>query len=150
MRIRNTTSAKFARGILFSALLTSGAAQAAGITITHGWIRALPANVPSGGYFELSNDSGKRVVLTGAESSACGMLMLHKTDTESGMASMSDVTSIPVAVGGHVSFSPGSYHLMCMNPTAEIKPGNKVPVTLVFADGAKVTSEFVVRNATGR
>jgi len=63
---------------------------------------------------------------------------------------MSDVARIPVAVGAHVSFSPGGYHLMCMDPTAAINPGNKVAVTLVFADGTRVTSAFQVRTATGQ
>jgi copper(I)-binding protein len=130
-------------------LLFSGAAQAGGITITKGWIRAMPAGVPAGGYFELSNDTGHRIALTGAESPVCGMLMLHKTDTQSGMASMNDVPRIPIAVGAHVSFAPGGYHLMCMGPTVAVEPGNKVPVTLIFEDGTKVTNEFAVRHATG-
>lgn len=130
-------------------MLAATAADAGGINVTDGWFRALPANVPSGAYFNLTNDSGKRIDLVGASSPGCGMLMLHRTETAGGMASMSDVGSIPVAVGGHVSFSPGGLHLMCMDPTSAIKPGNKVPVTLVFGDGSKVTSDFVVRNAAG-
>ena len=136
--------------ILFAAsVLIAGAADADSLTVTDGWIRALPGKVPAGGYFTLSNDSGRRMALTGASSPACGMLMLHKTDTESGMASMNDVTAIPIAVGAHISFAPGGYHLMCMDPTTAIAPGNKVPVTLIFLDGTKVTTEFAVRNATG-
>ncbi len=133
-----------------SMLFLCGAAQAGGLTVSNGWIRALPANVPSGGYFTVSNDGGRRVVLTGASSPACAMLMLHKTDTAGGMASMRDVSSIPIAVGAEVRFSPGGLHLMCMQPTSAIKPGNKVPVTLVFEDGSKITSSFVVRDANGR
>ena len=136
--------------IFLAAALASGAVQAGGITVTGGWIRALPANVPAGGYFTLSNDSGKRIVLTGASSPGCGTLMLHKSDVSSGMANMSDVKTIPVAVGAHLSFAPGGYHLMCTDPSAAIKPGNKVPVTLVFADGTRVTSAFQVRTAAGR
>jgi len=134
----------------FSFFLSCSAAQAGGLTVTYGWIRALPSNVPSGGYFHLSNDSGRRVVLTGASSPACGMLMLHRSDMAGGMASMRDVSSIPVAAGAEVSFSPGGYHLMCMQPTAAVRPGNKISVTLVFEDGSKVTSDFVVRNANGQ
>lgn len=144
---------RFALALLACAILVSasgGIAHAGAVTVTGGWIRALPGNAPAGGYFTLTNDSGHRIVLTGAESPVCGMLMLHKTETESGMASMSGVTSIPIAVGGHVTFAPGGYHLMCMNPTAAVEPGNKVPVTLIFEDGTKVTSEFAVRGATGR
>ncbi|HTW33221.1 MAG TPA: copper chaperone PCu(A)C [Rhizomicrobium sp.] len=150
MRKSNIPFAQLARIVVLSSVLLGTAAQAGSVTVTDGWIRALPAKVPAGGYFTLANDSGRRMVLTGASSPACGMLMLHKTEKESGMASMSDVTSIPIAVGAHVSFAPGGYHLMCMDPTAAVQPGNKVPVTLIFSDGTKVTNEFVVRNATGR
>jgi periplasmic copper chaperone A len=150
MRIQTIHLAPLARAIAFASVLLGTAAQAGTVTVSNGWIRALPANVPSGGYFDLSNASGKTVVLTGASSPACGMLMLHKTDDAGGMSAMSDVKSIPVAPGGHLRFAPGGYHLMCMDATAAIKPGNKVPVTLVFADGAKITNTFEVRNATGR
>jgi copper(I)-binding protein len=138
----------FAKLAALSSALVAGSAEAGGIIITHGWIRALPSN--AGGYFSLSNDTGRRIVLTGAASPACGMLMLHRTKSSSGMSSMNDVETIAIAVGGHLDFAPGGYHLMCMDPTAAIKPGNKVPVTLVFADGAKVTSTFQVRHASGR
>jgi periplasmic copper chaperone A len=118
--------------------------------VSDAWIRALPSNVPSGGYFTLSNDSDRRVVLTGASSPACGMLMLHRTETAGGVASMADVPSISIAGGEHVSFAPGGYHLMCMDPTPAIRPGNSVAITLEFGGGAKVTANFKVRSATGR
>lgn len=150
MRNRKLIAARLAAAGLAASLFFCGAAQAGTVTIKDGWIRAMPADVPAGGYFTLVNDSGKRVVLTGASSPGCGMLMLHQTEMSGGMAGMSDIESIPVAVGGTLKFAPGGYHLMCMDPTAAIKPGNKVPVTLIFADGAKLTTEFVVRSATGR
>lgn len=149
MRTKLFRLARFARAIAGSTLLLCATAHAGTIAVTHGWIRALPAGIPSGGYFELANDTDKPIVLTGASSPACGMLMLHKTDDESGMAGMRDVATIPIAAGVHFSFAPGNYHLMCMNATSAIKPGNKVPVTLVFSGGVKITSEFEVRNATG-
>lgn len=127
-----------------------GAAQAGSITVNDGWIWAMPSNVSSGGYFLLTNGTGKRIVLVGASSPACGMLMLHKTETAGGMARMVEVPSIPIAVGAHLSFAPGGYHLMCMDPTPAIKPGNHVAVTLEFEGGTKVTTDFKVRSATGR
>jgi periplasmic copper chaperone A len=150
MRKRNLTIARLARILACSSVLVAGAAHAGGITVTGGWIRALPGTAPAGGYFLLTNDSGRRIVLTGASSPACGMLMLHKTKSRGGMSSMGDVEAIAIAVGGHLAFAPGGYHLMCTDPTPAIRPGNKVPVTLVFADGSKVTSDFEVRGATGR
>ncbi len=136
-------------GLLFSTI--AGAASAApALRIENPWIRALPGTVPSGGYFVLHNDGKAQVTLTGAESPACGMLMLHLSENQGGMSSMRHVDSIDVAPGGTLEFKQGSYHLMCMQPKPAIKPGAKVPVTLTFQDGAKITADFPVRDATGK
>ena len=135
--------------LLFSTV--AGAANAApALRIENPWIRALPGTVPSGGYFVLHNDGKAQVTLTGAESPACGMLMLHLSENQGGMSSMRHVDSIDVAPGGALEFKQGSYHLMCMQPKPAIKPGAKVPVTLTFQDGAKITADFPVRDATGK
>lgn len=126
------------------------AAVPAGVTVQDAWIRALPSSEPSGGYFTLHNGGMKPVVLTGAESPGCGMLMLHKSEDKGGMSTMTDVSEIPVAAGETLKFSPGGYHLMCMDAKPAIKPGATVPVTLSFKDGGKITVPFAVRNASGQ
>jgi copper(I)-binding protein len=78
----------------------------------------LPGSVPAGGYFILHNNGKAMVTLTGAQSPACGMLMLHLSENQGGMSSMRHVDSIDVAPGGTLEFKQGSYHLMCMQPGA--------------------------------
>ncbi len=131
-------------------LLSTANAFASPVTISDGWFRALPANLPSGGYFTLHNGGAAQVVLTGASSSACGTLMLHKSETMGGMAQMSDVVSVPIAPGATLTFAPGGYHLMCMNPTPAMKPGATVSVTLHFGGGVTMTTPFAVKNARGQ
>jgi copper(I)-binding protein len=63
---------------------------------------------------------------------------------------MDEVGSIEVAPHATLKFAPGGYHLMCMMPSAGLRPGGHVAVTLDFADGAKVTGDFVIRNAAGK
>jgi copper(I)-binding protein len=133
---------------VFSTIAT--AALAGGVTVTEGWFRALPTSSPSGAYFNLTNATGSAVTLTGAASPACGMLMLHRTESAGGMSSMQDMTTVSVAPGATIHFAPGGYHLMCMGTTAALKPGATVPVTLQFAGGSSVTVPFAVRNAAGR
>lgn len=136
--------------IVIAGLLFAAPACAAQVTISDAWIRALPAPSPSGGYFTMKNTSAADITLTGAKSPACGMLMLHLSKEMGGMSSMEDVTSVPVPAGGEVRFAPGGYHLMCMDPTAAIKPGGSVPVTFKFADKSEATANFAVRNAQGK
>lgn len=152
-----TESCRLFHGAATAAFLVaalSGASAAdsgpAGVSVRDGWMRALPSSVPSGGYFTLQNKSGKAVILTGANSPACGMLMLHKSEDKGGMSSMMDMAEVSVPAGGSVSFTPGSYHLMCMDTTPALKPGATVPVTLQFKSGKKLTVPFAVRNAAGK
>lgn len=125
-------------------------ADAADLTVSEAWIRALPPSVPSGGYFILRNSGGKPAVLTGAQSPACGMLMLHKSENHGGMGMMMDMDAVEVPAGGTVRFAPGGQHLMCMQAGPAIKPGSIVPVTLRFKDGSKLAANFQVRDARGR
>ena len=120
------------------------------VTVANSWFRALPANLPAGGYFELRNTGRWPVLLRGARSPACGMLMLHLSENNGGMSSMRHVDSIDVAPGGLLEFKQGGYHLMCMDPTAAMKPGASVAVMLKFADGSKVSTTFAVKNAKGQ
>lgn len=129
-------------------VVATGVARADGVTVSDAWIRALPPSVPSGGYFTLHNGTAKPVTLVTAQSPACGMLMLHRSNSMTGMSSMDDVREVIVPAGGTVKFAPGGYHLMCMEAT--VKPGQKIPVTLNFRGGTKMTATFAVRNAAGK
>jgi len=133
----------------YNFVVISGAAPAPVMVVTEAWIRALPAGLPDGGYFTMKNPTAKAVTLSGASSDSCGMLMLHRSETMSGMSSMSDVTTVDVPAGATVKFAPGGYHLMCMNPAAAIKAGGKFTVRLEFADGTSMPVEFAVRGANG-
>jgi hypothetical protein len=125
-------------------------AKAAPLSLSDGWIRLLPGALPAAGYFTLHNAGNAKVVLTGADTPACGMLMLHKSEDKGGMSSMQDVKSVAVPGGGEVQFAPGGYHLMCMDPKPVLKLGASVPVTLSFQGAPPLTARFDVRGATGK
>ena len=125
-------------------------ASAAEVTVSGGWFRALPAGLPAGGYFTLHNDTDAAVTLISASSSACGMVMLHESVSTGGMEQMKMVDKVPVPAHGTFEFKHGGYNLMCMKPTAAMKPGAKVPVVLEFAGGDKLGVNFAVKNAKGQ
>jgi len=138
--------------IALAVLLTGAGVMpaSAGVSVSDAWIRALPASSPSGGYFTLHNDGKSAETLVSAASPACGMLMLHQSENKGGMSAMHEVTGVDVAPGATLRFEPGSYHLMCMGAKPAIRPGAKVPVTLVFKSGEKLTVNFAVRDAAGK
>ena len=136
--------------VLALALALCGAASAAKVTVSDAWIRALPAHLPAAGYFTAQNNGRHDVDITGAETLACGMLMLHLSSDEKGMGSMSEVPKVTVPAGGAVKFAPGGYHLMCTDPKPALRPGRTVPVALHFSDGTSMVVHFAVRDARGR
>ncbi len=122
-------------------------AQTPDLTITSPWMRYLLPTLPAAGYLTVHNNSAAPEILTGASSPACGMLMLHESENNSGMAMMMDVPTITIPPGGSVSFAPGGYHLMCMTP--RMKLGDKINVTLNFQSGARASTTVLVYGATG-
>ena len=140
------------RPALLLLLLTAPGALAApaSLTISHAWIRYITPTLPAAGYFTLANNTDHVVTLDGATSPDCGQLMLHQSIVQNGTAKMQMVSSIPVLSHGSVTFSPGAYHLMCMSPSAVMKPGQTVPITLHFLGGASLDATFPVRTATGK
>jgi hypothetical protein len=129
-------------------LAAAAPAFAADITVEQPSMRFIIKARPAAGYFTLNNATAKPVELTGASSSACGMLMLHQSTQEKGVEKMRMVDKVPVPAHGTVSFAPGGYHLMCMNPKMNV--GDTVPVTLTFAGGEKVTAQFPVKGPGGQ
>lgn len=129
---------------------TAGYAAEPGLTVADGWMRVVIAGRPAAGYFTLRNDGAAPRVLNGARSPACGSLMLHRSTHAGGQERMEMVATATVPAHGTLRFTPGDYHLMCMQPTAAVRPGATVPVTLTFADGGTVESAFAVRGAKGQ
>ena len=64
-----------------AALLAAAGALAAppGVAISQPWIRALVRGMPAAGYFNLTNNSDRQVVLDSASSPGCKQLMLHRS-----------------------------------------------------------------------
>jgi periplasmic copper chaperone A len=122
----------------------------AGVSVRDPWMRFIVPMRPAAGYFTLTNETASSVVLVGAESPACGMLMLHRSEQKNGVDRMLMVDKIPVPAHGTVKFAPGGYHLMCMSPKPQLARGQSVPVTLRFADGSSVTASFPVRGPGGK
>jgi periplasmic copper chaperone A len=135
------------------AAMSAGAAARAdepGLSVSAPWMRLVMPSRPAAGYFTVENKTAKATALTGAKSPACGSLMLHRSVQQNGTDRMIMVSSVPVPAHGAVTFAPGGYHLMCMSPSAAVRPGKSVPVTLRFEDGGTLTTNFPVRGATGR
>ncbi|WP_246797197.1 copper chaperone PCu(A)C [Burkholderia perseverans] len=126
---------------------TAFAAPASSVMISDCWVRALPGNLPSGGYFSVMNMSDKPVDLTGVQTPAFGMAMLHQTQNNGSMSKMVMVGKATVPANGTLKFAPGGYHVMLEKPKQWVQAGASIPLTFSFSDGEKVTSDCAVKSA---
>lgn len=141
-----------AAATLAVAMPSPNAARAAesGVSLQDGWMRTLIRSRPAAGYFLLRNTTATPKVLIGAASPACGQLTLHQSLDQSGQHRMVAVRQVDVPAHGSLSFAPGNYHLMCMEPGKALKPGGSVKVTLDFADGGTLAADFAVRGSAAQ
>jgi len=140
----------FPLSLLLSCLLLAGGAHAAEadhVSASQAWIRVLPGPLPAGAYVTLENDSDQPVALTGASSTVYADVMLHKSSTDGGVSRMSMVDSLDVPAHGKAELAPAGYHLMLMKPDAPVNPGDTVTLTLKFADGSTLATDFIARPA---
>jgi periplasmic copper chaperone A len=146
--MRSSSSIRIAL-VLWVGLLGGAAAHSGeptpDIQVKEAWIRWLPANVPGGGYMTLINTGAAVRVLVGASSPDYGEVSIHQSRIRNGMNEMAPVESIELKPLIAVRFAEGGYHLMLMQPKRPLEPGDRVLITLRFAQGPPVAVPFEVR-----
>jgi periplasmic copper chaperone A len=132
-------------GIMTACAILASAAQAAPLEAHDCWVRLMPASLPSSGYFVVSNSGDKPATLTGAETPAFGMAMLHKSTSNGSTSTMSMVDSAKVPAHGTLAFAPSGYHLMLEDAPKPLKPGTTIPLKLTFSDQSSIETTCAVK-----
>jgi len=157
---------RFARlgGLLAAALvaatLAAGCSSGSGasVTITEPWARASSAMAAAGAaYMTIENTGSEADALIGAASPAAETVEVHETvamgsqapgaSAEGGMMGMQPVARLEIPAGGSVELKPGSYHVMLIDLTQELKPGDEIEITLTFEKAGEVTVTAEVRES---
>ncbi len=84
-------------------------------------------------YFDLHNDTGHALVLTGATVAGAVAAEIHRHQQRAGVMGMRLQDRVTVAAHETVSFSPGGYHLMLTGLTRSLQVGETVTLRLHFA-----------------
>lgn len=143
--MKPTTLSLLLGGLLFAGGACATAAEH--VRASHAWIRVLPGDLPAGAYVTLQNDSDQPVALSGASSTRYADVMLHHSSTAGGMSRMTMVDAVTVPAHGEAVLAPAGYHLMLMQASAPVKPGDTVQMTLSFTDGSTLSTKFIARPA---
>jgi copper(I)-binding protein len=96
-------------------------------------------------YVTLTNSAAQADALVSASSDAAQAAELHEVKHDGGVMKMRPVTAIPVPAHGKTELKPGGYHIMLVGLKHDLKPGDKVAVTLKFERGGEVRVEAPVK-----
>jgi copper(I)-binding protein len=96
-------------------------------------------------YVTLSNSGSQPDALVSASTDVAQKTELHETTRDGGVMKMRPVKEIPVPAGGKTELKPGGYHIMLMGLKHDLKPGEKVAVTLKFEHGGEAQVEAPVK-----
>lgn len=104
----------------------------------------MPGRSMSAGFMTMTNNTDETVSITSVSSPDYGMVEIHESSIEDGVAKMRQIDALEIAPGSTVTLERGGLHLMLMRAK-----GNPDSVTLRFYDGDTLVVD-VVANVTRR
>ncbi len=137
--------------MLLTGCLLATSAVADNVRVENGWVRATaPGQKVAGGFMDLTADAD--MTLIGGSSPVSREFELHFMRMQDGVMEMRQMQAIKLPKGKTVSLEPGDLHVMFIGLKNQIKPGQKVPLTLVVqsADGTqqKLAVQAEVRSSS--
>lgn len=126
--------------------LAYAAGSADGINVADPYVRMMPPGAKAtAAFMVLQNAGDKDAKLVKVESGAAKTVELHNHINEGGVMKMRQVQAIDIKAKGEAALKPGGYHVMLIEPTAALKEGDKVSLTLGFGDGSSKKVDAVVK-----
>ncbi|WP_416896273.1 MAG: copper chaperone PCu(A)C [Minwuia sp.] len=137
--------------IVLAAVLLPLAAEAhdyekGGIHVGDAWARApIGLGTSTAGYLEIFEMDGKGDRLIGARSEMADRVELHTHTQVDGVMRMRPLEALEIKPMGGGDLQPGGHHLMIMGLKQTVKPGDRIPVTLIFEKAGEMPVRFTVR-----
>ncbi|MGN8261052.1 copper chaperone PCu(A)C [Pseudomonas sp. SMSB3] len=145
----------FKHALILAALLLPGAYASAheysvgDLHIAHPWSLQLPPNAPNvAAYFVVHNNGKVDDRLLSVDSPISDDAQLHEhAQGSDGAMRMQQVQSVVVPAGKDLTFAPGAYHVMLMQPKDRslLSDGQRFPLTLHFQRAGDITVQVAVQ-----
>ncbi len=128
--------------LLFSAAAYAHSYQQGDITIGHAWMRPVPKGVKVGAAYMPLLNWGADDALIAASTPVAEKVEFHNTVKNGDVYEMRQESKVELPKGQPVAMNPKGRHIMLFGVKNEIKPGDKVPLTLEFAKAGKIVVEL--------
>jgi copper(I)-binding protein len=112
------------------------------VSVKDAWVRGtVTGQSATGAFMQLSSNADTSLVAV--TSPVAKVVEIHSMAHEGGVMKMRPIQALPVPAGKPVDLAPGGYHVMLMDLAQPLKEGEKVSLTLTFADksGRKTTQD---------
>jgi len=129
-----------------NAALASNHGKHSKISIDQTWVRAIILGRPAAGYMVVHNPGAADKIIS-ASSPAAKNIEIHTTSMTNGVMRMRRVKQVDVPANRRVEFKSGGFHLMIFGLKSSLKPGSKLPLTIVFEKAGAIKVEFVVKKS---
>ena len=136
---------------IFFALFSTTLMAADKVVVKNAWIREAPPMMKMlAGYMEIHNMGKNAVMLRSVNCSKFERVEIHRTIIHNGMAEMKPASNVIINPGKVLTFKPGGYHLMLINPKKPLKAGDKADFTLSLSDGNSLSFTATVKKMSGK
>lgn len=128
----------------------SAAEEAASLTMTDPWVKSADSGMTAA-FGTLVNNGDTDITVTAATSDITSMMELHETvqNDDGTMAMQPKEGGFVIPAGGEHELAPGGDHLMIMDLTRALEPGETVTIALEMSDGSTADVEATVKKFTG-
>ncbi|KPG95515.1 transporter [Pseudomonas sp. RIT-PI-q] len=148
LRVTTAFSRRVKQLVLGLSLIGMAWQVSAQTQVNDAWVRATVAGQQStGAFMTLQADSDSK--LLSVQSPVANTVQIHQSSMKDDVMSMRQVESVALPAGKPVSFDPHGYHVMLIDLTAQVKEGDKVPLTLIV-ENAKGEKETIQVQAEAR
>lgn len=134
--------------LIAAALVLTGCAQTADLTIENYWVKSSEMSVEGGMtavFGKLTNNTDKDITLVGGSSAAANLVEIHEMAMIDGEMKMQMIEGgLVIPAGQSVVLEPGGNHIMLMDLTSAIEAGSEISVTLDLEGAEDITLEGVV------
>ncbi len=120
-------------GFALLAALLAAAPASAQVVITEPWVRAtVEGQSSTGAYMRIKSDVDVRLIA--AESPLAASVSVHEMQLKQNVMSMRSVDALEIPARREVALEEGHWHLMLQGLKRPLKPGERVPLRLLFVD----------------
>jgi len=129
------------------ALVLSACTIPGDIEIHQAWVRPTAQDDNAAAYFTIHNYSANADELIGVTSTVADVAEIHESKIENDVMQMSMLTSLPIAAGQEIIFTPGGLHIMLANVKQELVLGENIGLILHFKNHADITVEVHIEDS---